>query len=132
MAAEQGIDRESRHVLDAIADGVHVTGPGRTIVLRSAGAEGVTGCGAREIVGSRCDEQPLAHTAPDETRTVHGSRSAPAEVAGPRVTASAGGALVAADGQDQRAALTRADAAMPAAKHGGRGGFSVSGDGREW
>ena len=65
-------------------------------------------------------------------RLVHDSRLAPAEEAGLRVTVSGGGALVAVDDTDDRAALERAEDAMYAANQGGRGGFSVAagGDGR--
>jgi GGDEF domain-containing protein len=42
---------------------------------------------------------------------------------------SAGGALVAADDPDERAALARADAAMYDAKHRGRDDFAVAGNG---
>ncbi len=62
MTAEQGIDGGFRHVLDAISDGVYVTGPGRTIVYWSAGAERITGYAADEVVGRRCDENLLGHT----------------------------------------------------------------------
>jgi diguanylate cyclase (GGDEF)-like protein/PAS domain S-box-containing protein len=51
-----------RHVLDAISDGVYVTGPDRTIVYWSAGAERITGYAAAEVVGHRCDENLLGHT----------------------------------------------------------------------
>ena len=68
VAAEQGIDRGFRHVLDAITDGVYVTGPDRTIVYWSAGAERITGYGADEVVGHRCDENLLGHTDLDGTR----------------------------------------------------------------
>jgi PAS domain-containing protein len=43
VADEQGIDGGFRHILDAITDVVYVTGPDRTIVYRSAGAERITG-----------------------------------------------------------------------------------------
>jgi diguanylate cyclase (GGDEF)-like protein/PAS domain S-box-containing protein len=62
VAAEHGIDGGFRHVLDAITDGVYVTGPDRTIVYWSAGAERITGYGADEVVGRRCDEDLLGHT----------------------------------------------------------------------
>ena len=62
MAAEQGIHGGFRHVLDAITDGVYVTGPDRTIVYWSAGAERITGYSAEEVVGRRCDEDLLGHT----------------------------------------------------------------------
>jgi diguanylate cyclase (GGDEF)-like protein/PAS domain S-box-containing protein len=62
VAADQGIDSAFRHVLDAISDGVYVTGPDRTIVYWSAGAERITGYAADEVVGSRCDENLLGHT----------------------------------------------------------------------
>jgi diguanylate cyclase (GGDEF)-like protein/PAS domain S-box-containing protein len=62
-------------------------------------------------------------------RIVHDSRFAAAEDAGLRVTVSAGGALVAADDPDERAALGRADAAMYAAKKQGRDDFAISGNG---
>jgi two-component system cell cycle response regulator len=60
--AEQGIDGGFRHVLDAITDGVYVTGPDRTIVYWSAGAERITGYSAGEVVGRRCNEDLLGHT----------------------------------------------------------------------
>jgi diguanylate cyclase (GGDEF)-like protein/PAS domain S-box-containing protein len=59
---EQGIDGAFRHILDAISDGVYVTGPDRTIVYWSAGAERITGFAAGEVVGRRCDEDLLGHT----------------------------------------------------------------------
>ncbi len=62
MADEQGIDGAFRHILDAISDGVYVTGPDRTIVYWSAGAERITGYAAGEVVGHRCDEEILVHT----------------------------------------------------------------------
>ena len=54
-------------------------------------------------------------------RLVHDSRFAPAEEAGLRVTVSGGGALVAVDDTDDRAALERAEDAMYAANQRGRG-----------
>ena len=63
-------------------------------------------------------------------RLIHDSRFAPAEDSGLRVTVSAGGTLVAVDDEDERAAMTRADKAMYAAKHNGRDDFCVdSGEG---
>jgi diguanylate cyclase (GGDEF)-like protein/PAS domain S-box-containing protein len=62
-------------------------------------------------------------------RLIRDSRFAPAEEAGLRVTVSAGGAIVAVDDADERAALDRADGAMYEAKHTGRDGFSVAPDG---
>jgi diguanylate cyclase (GGDEF)-like protein/PAS domain S-box-containing protein len=62
VAAERDIDQGFRHVLDAITDGVYVTGPERTIVYWSAGAERITGYSADEVVGRRCDEDLLGHT----------------------------------------------------------------------
>jgi len=62
VAAEQGINGGFRHVLDAITDGVYVTGPDRTIVYWSAGAERITGYSPGEVVGRRCDEDLLGHT----------------------------------------------------------------------
>ena len=62
MADDQGIDGAFRHILDAISDGVYVTGPDRTIVYWSAGAERITGYAADEVVGRRCDEEILVHT----------------------------------------------------------------------
>ena len=62
MTGEQGIDGAFRHILDAISDGVYVTGPDRTIVYWSAGAERITGYAAGEVVGHRCDEEILVHT----------------------------------------------------------------------
>jgi diguanylate cyclase (GGDEF)-like protein/PAS domain S-box-containing protein len=68
VADEQGIHGAFRHVLDAISDGVYVTGPDRTIVYWSAGAERITGYGAAEVVGHRCDENLLGHTDLDGIR----------------------------------------------------------------
>ncbi|HEY5168206.1 MAG TPA: PAS domain S-box protein, partial [Thermoleophilia bacterium] len=62
MAGDQGIDGAFRHILDAISDGVYVTGPDRTIVYWSAGAERITGYTADDVVGHRCDEEILIHT----------------------------------------------------------------------
>ena len=62
MAGEQGIDGAFRHILDAISDGVYVTGPDRTILYWSAGAERITGYTADDVVGHRCDEEILIHT----------------------------------------------------------------------
>jgi diguanylate cyclase (GGDEF)-like protein/PAS domain S-box-containing protein len=62
-------------------------------------------------------------------RIVRDSRFAPAEEAGLRVTVSAGGALVAAGDPDERAALSRADAAMYTAKKQGRDDFAIAGNG---
>jgi diguanylate cyclase (GGDEF)-like protein/PAS domain S-box-containing protein len=62
VADEQGIEGAFRHILDAISDGVYVTGPDRTIVYWSAGAERITGYAAGEVVGHRCDEEILVHT----------------------------------------------------------------------
>jgi diguanylate cyclase (GGDEF)-like protein/PAS domain S-box-containing protein len=68
VAEEQGISSAFRHVLDAISDGVYVTGPDRTIVYWSAGAERITGYSSAEVVGHRCDENLLGHTDLDGTR----------------------------------------------------------------
>ena len=68
MADEQGIDGAFRHILDAISDGVYVTGPDRTVVYWSAGAERITGYPADEVVGHRCDEEILGHTDLDGSR----------------------------------------------------------------
>ncbi len=68
MADEQGISGALRQVLDAISDGVYVTGPDRAIVYWSAGAERITGYGAAEVVGHRCDENVLGHTDLEGTR----------------------------------------------------------------
>ena len=62
MADEQSIDGSFRHILDAISDGVYVTGPDRTIVYWSAGAERITGYAADDVVGHRCDDEILVHT----------------------------------------------------------------------
>ena len=62
VAGDQGIDGSFRHILDAISDGVYVTGPDRTIVYWSAGAERITGYAAADVVGHRCDEEILVHT----------------------------------------------------------------------
>jgi diguanylate cyclase (GGDEF)-like protein/PAS domain S-box-containing protein len=66
--ADQGIDGGFRHILDAISDGVYVTGPDRSIVYWSAGAERITGYAADEVVGRRCDEDLLGHTDLDGAR----------------------------------------------------------------
>jgi len=68
VAAEQGISGGFRRILDAISDGVYVTGPDRTIVYWSAGAERITGYRADEVVGHRCDENLLGHTDLDGVR----------------------------------------------------------------
>jgi diguanylate cyclase (GGDEF)-like protein/PAS domain S-box-containing protein len=68
VAAEQSINDGFRHVLDAISDGVYVTGPDRTIRYWSAGAERITGWSADEVVGRRCDENLLGHTDLEGTR----------------------------------------------------------------
>jgi diguanylate cyclase (GGDEF)-like protein/PAS domain S-box-containing protein len=62
VTTERNIDGGFRHVLDAITDGVYVTGPDRTIAYWSAGAERITGYSADEVVGHRCDEDLLGHT----------------------------------------------------------------------
>lgn len=68
MTAEQGIHGAFRNILDAITDGVYVTGPDRTIVYWSAGAQRLTGYSADEVVGRRCDEDLLGHTDLDGRR----------------------------------------------------------------
>ena len=62
MADDPGIDGSFRHILDAISDGVYVTGQDRTVVYWSAGAERITGYAADDVVGRRCDDGILAHT----------------------------------------------------------------------
>ena len=62
MADDQGIDGAFRHILDAISDGVYVTGADRTIVYWSAGAERITGYSPDDVVGHRCDDDILVHT----------------------------------------------------------------------
>ena len=59
-------------------------------------------------------------------RLIHDSRFSPAEGAGLRVTVSAGGSLVADDDPSERAALSRADAAMYRAKRRGRDEFDAA------
>jgi diguanylate cyclase (GGDEF)-like protein/PAS domain S-box-containing protein len=68
VTSHPGIDGGFRHILDAITDGVYVTGPDRTIVYWSAGAERITGYSAEEVVGRRCDENLLGHTDLDGSR----------------------------------------------------------------
>jgi PAS domain-containing protein len=51
VAGKQGIDGAFRHILDAISDGVCVTG-----------AERITGHAPDEVAGHRCDEEILVHT----------------------------------------------------------------------
>jgi PAS domain-containing protein len=68
VTAQQDIYVGFRHILDAISDGVYVTGPDRTVVYWSAGAERITGYSADEVVGRRCDEDLLAHTDLDGAR----------------------------------------------------------------
>jgi diguanylate cyclase (GGDEF)-like protein/PAS domain S-box-containing protein len=68
VTEQQDIHVGFRRILDAISDGVYVTGPDRTVVYWSAGAERITGYSAREVVGRRCDEDLLAHTDLDGAR----------------------------------------------------------------
>ena len=75
------------------------------VAARFGGDEFVIICGL-------ATEDDLAVYGRRLVRLVHDSRFAPAEDVGLRLTVSAGGALVAADDADERAALARADAAM--------------------
>jgi len=60
--AIDSLDSGFRHILDAISDGVFVTTADRTIVYWNAAAQRITGYGAEEVVGRRCDDELLAHT----------------------------------------------------------------------
>jgi diguanylate cyclase (GGDEF)-like protein/PAS domain S-box-containing protein len=109
-------DRAIRFVADILSGNVREM----DVAARLGGDEFVVICGL-------ASDDDLGVYGRRLVRLIHDSRFAPAEDAGLRLTVSAGGSLVAAEDEDERGALRRADEAMYAAKHGGRDEFVVAG-----